>query len=132
MAAMIAPIQAPVKMPSFDAPKLEHNTASSSAAPLLPARVNSELVPPPRKNSTVDALAEPETKLTAPPSLSPRRDRVAERARPPVADAPVQVTIGRIEVTALVQAAPSKRAAPARKPTLSLDDYLTRRHGRER
>ena len=132
MAAIIAPVQAPAKMPSFDAPKLEDNTASSSAAPLLPTRVNSELAPPPRKNSTVNAPAEPEIKLTAPPSLSSRHDRVDERARPPVADAPVQVTIGRIEVTALVQAAPAKRPAPPRKPNLSLDDYLARRHGRER
>ena len=132
IAAIIAPIQTPAKMPSLDAPNLENNSVSSSAAPLLPTRVNSELAPPPRKNSTVDAPAETEIQLTAPPSLSTRHDRVDERARPPVADAPVQVTIGRIEVTALVQAAPSKRAAPPRKPTLSLDDYLARRHGRER
>lgn len=79
----------------------------------------------------MEVPAEREIKLTAPPSLSTRNDRVDERAWP-VAEAPVQVTIGRIEVTALVQAAPSKRAAPARKPNLSLDDYLARRHGRER
>lgn len=73
---------------------------------------------------------EREIKLTAPVSLSTRNERIDERAQP-VAEAPVQVTIGRIEVTALVQAAPPKRA-PARKPNLSLDDYLVRRHGRER
>jgi hypothetical protein len=44
---------------------------------------------------------------------------------------PVQVTIGRIEVTALTQAAPAKRPAAPRKPAMSLDDYLARRQGRQ-
>jgi hypothetical protein len=46
-------------------------------------------------------------------------------------EAPVHVTIGRIEVTAMTAAAPAKRA-PARKQTMSLDDYLARRQGRDR
>jgi hypothetical protein len=128
-AAMISPIPAPAKIHSVDAPKLESNPPSSRAAPLLSTNANRE--PPARKDSTLGVPAEREIKLTAPLSLSTRNDRVDERARP-VAEAPVQVTIGRIEVTALVQAAPPKRAAPARKPNLSLDDYLARRHGRER
>ena len=58
----------------------------------------------------------------------------AERAQnisPTLAESPVQVTIGRIEVTAVTQAAPAKRAAAPRKPAMSLDDYLARRRRRE-
>jgi hypothetical protein len=58
----------------------------------------------------------------------------AERAQnipPTLAESPVQVTIGRIEVTAVTQAAPAKRAATPRKPTMSLDEYLARRRRRE-
>jgi hypothetical protein len=129
IAEMVSPIRAPAKVQPFNAPKLESRAPSSSAAPHLPTNANRE--PPARKDSTLEVPAEREIKLTAPPSLSTRNERSDERAQP-VAEAPVQVTIGRIEVTALVQAAPSKRAAPARKPNLSLDDYLARRHGRER
>ena len=130
MAAAISPIHEPGKIQSFDAPKLESSAPLRNAAPLWPTRANSEPAPP-RKNLTMDVPAERQIKLTGPLSLSTRNDRIDERARP-VADAPVQVTIGRIEVTALVQAAAPKRAAPARQPNLSLDDYLARRHGRER
>lgn len=58
----------------------------------------------------------------------------AERAQnspQTVTDSPVQVTIGRIEVTAVTQAALTKRAAAPRKPAMSLDDYLARRRRRE-
>jgi hypothetical protein len=55
----------------------------------------------------------------------------AQRSMSQVAEPPVQVTIGRIEVTALTQAAPAKRAAAPRKPGMSLDDYLARRRRRE-
>jgi len=49
------------------------------------------------------------------------------------ADEPsVHVTIGRIEVTAVTEARPTKRAAPARRPPLSLDDYLAQRRRGER
>jgi hypothetical protein len=131
-AAMISPISAPAKFHSVDAPKLETNAPSNSAAPRVPTNVKSEVaVPPPRINSRTELPTEREIKLTVPVSPLTRNEHIDERARP-VAEAPVQVTIGRIEVTALVQAAPSRPSAPARKPNLSLDDYLARRHGRER
>ena len=47
------------------------------------------------------------------------------------AEPPVHVTIGRIEVTAVTAAPAPRRAAMARKPTMSLDDYLARRQRRE-
>jgi len=55
----------------------------------------------------------------------------AQRSMSEVGEPPVQVTIGRIEVTALTQVAPPKRAAAPRKPAMSLDDYLARRQRRE-
>jgi hypothetical protein len=45
---------------------------------------------------------------------------------------PVQVTIGRIEVTAMTAAPVPRRPAAARKPAMSLDDYLARRQRGER
>jgi hypothetical protein len=47
------------------------------------------------------------------------------------AASPVQVTIGRIEVTALQSAAPAKRAPAPRKQGISLEDYLARRRRSE-
>jgi hypothetical protein len=41
----------------------------------------------------------------------------------------VHVNIGRIEVTAIHEPAPSQPAAPRRNPPMSLDDYLARRQG---
>ena len=48
-----------------------------------------------------------------------------------VAEPPVQVTIGRIEVIAVSAPPPPKRTPAARKPAMSLDDYLARRRRRE-
>jgi len=39
----------------------------------------------------------------------------------------VHVSIGRIEVTAVHEAAPSKRQTPAAPKTMTLDEYLARR-----
>jgi hypothetical protein len=88
---------------------------------------------PPR---LVESRAE-DSRNTPPSMLAPMSLRVssvspvsAQRSMSEVAAPPVQVTIGRIEVTALTQVAPAKRAAP-RKPAMSLDDYLARRRRRE-
>ena len=42
---------------------------------------------------------------------------------------PIQVTIGRIEVTAASSPTAPKRKAGPRQPSMSLEDYLARRHG---
>jgi hypothetical protein len=74
--------------------------------------------------------------VAAPPRLEPKlsgRDQIAARERAAADfESPVQVTIGRIEVTALTQPAPAKRVAAPRKPAMSLDDYLARRQRGER
>lgn len=49
-----------------------------------------------------------------------------------VAEPSVQVTIGRIEVTTVPAPSPPKRTPAARKPAMSLGDYLARRQRRER
>jgi hypothetical protein len=48
------------------------------------------------------------------------------------AETPVQVTIGRIEVTAVTAAAPAKQVPMARKQGMTLDTYLARRQRGER
>ncbi len=54
---------------------------------------------------------------------APERDEQGPRAEPPI-----QVTIGRVEVRAVMPSAPPVRPRP-KIQTLSLDDYL---HGRHR
>jgi hypothetical protein len=71
-----------------------------------------------------------------PPRLEPQVSNSREveaRARESAApEPPVQVTIGRIEVTAVTAAPTQRRAATPRKPAMSLDDYLARRQRGER
>ena len=76
------------------------------------------------------------TAPTAPPRIEPKltKDREMTAFARDHADSepPVHVTIGRIEVTAVTQTAPTKRVATPRKPAMSLDDYLARRQRGER
>ncbi|MCS6297247.1 MAG: hypothetical protein H8K09_13525 [Nitrospira sp.] len=52
-----------------------------------------------------------------------------ERAALDSPEPPIQVTIGRIELTAVSSPAAPKRKAGPRQPSMSLEDYLARRHG---
>ncbi len=52
-----------------------------------------------------------------------------ERAALDSPEPPIQVTIGRIEVTAVSSPAAPKRKAGPRQPSMSLEEYLARRHG---
>ncbi len=67
----------------------------------------------------------------APPSLASGavmgRRTEPTHAVPP--EAPVEVTIGRIEVTAVSSAPETKRKSTSRRPAMSLEEYLTRRQG---
>lgn len=69
--------------------------------------------------------------LTAPAQLvhgaGPARERVGDDTEPPV-----HVTIGRIEVTAVTAAQAQPRPPSPRKPSMSLNDYLAWRQGRDR
>ncbi|HEF4760892.1 TPA: hypothetical protein SAN82_003339 [Pseudomonas putida] len=69
-------------------------------------------------------LARPSSRADQPTPLRPFNPPPS----PPVADE-VHVHIGRIEVTALHEAAPAKPPPRTPQPSLSLDDYLARRKG---
>ena len=68
---------------------------------------------------------------SAPPSLASDavmgRRTEPTRAVPP--EAPVEVTIGRIEVTAVSTTPDQNRKSSSRRPAMSLEEYLTRRQG---
>lgn len=66
------------------------------------------------------------------PAAMPRRATLIRERTMDASEPPVQVTIGRIEVTAATAAAPPKRAPVAPKPSMSLDDYLARRQRTDR
>jgi hypothetical protein len=91
-------------------------------------RATSNLVPP----SPRHPIPEPTVLVRRPPAVMPptghrseREEPTPLRAEPPV----VTVTIGRVEVRAIVPPpAPERPKADARK-ALSLEEYLERRHG---
>ena len=68
----------------------------------------------------------------APPSLVSGTvvgRRMGSTPPPASTEPPVEVTIGRIEVTAVSGAPDQKRKPGSRRPAMSLEDYLTRRQG---
>lgn len=96
------------------------------SAPLPPT---ARIEPPPRLVETRQAM--PRSSAAAPPSLASGSGtgRRTQQINVAPTEPPVEVTIGRIEVTA-VSAAPDQKRKPAtRRPAMSLEDYLTRRQG---
>ncbi|MBV6469207.1 MAG: hypothetical protein NBKEAIPA_01096 [Nitrospirae bacterium] len=74
--------------------------------------------------------AQPSLALSAPPSLRPAEQSGQGPKQGQLnEEPPVQVTIGRIEVTAQSTPAFPKRKTGSRPPSMSLEDYLARRHG---
>ena len=67
----------------------------------------------------------------APPSLASGMNlgRRTEPNQAAATEPPVEVTIGRIEVTAVTAASDQKRKPGARRPAMSLEEYLARRQG---
>ncbi len=72
----------------------------------------------------VERISAPTSLLSAEGWKRPSDNSAQDRDEPPV-----QVTIGRIEVTAATLPSQSKRKAAARPASMSLQDYLTRRQG---
>jgi hypothetical protein len=70
--------------------------------------------------------------IDAPPSLvaAPVSGKQLDAIARATAEPPVQVTIGRIEVTALGAPPAPKRKTAARQPSMSLQEYLARRQGK--
>ncbi len=79
---------------------------------------------------SVDGV-KPVDSLVAPATLSPATGQYQKTIAPTV-EPPVQVSIGRIEVTAVTAAPVQRRVVTPRKPAMSLDDYLVRRQRGER
>lgn len=91
---------------------------------------------PERARSTSAAPRESGPRLTprvTPPAMTPR-SAAEQQEQGPAATPTIRVTIGRVEVRAVVQPAPDPpRAAPARSGSiLSLDEYLKQRNGGRR
>jgi hypothetical protein len=59
-----------------------------------------------------------------------RMDREAGLLSREAAEPPVQVTIGRIEVSAVTATPSPSRKTPVRQPSMGLQEYLSRRQGR--
>lgn len=105
----------------------ERNVAGDIDSASLPPAVGVE--PPSRLVATGHAM--PRSAAAAPPSLASGaimgRRTEPTHAVPP--EAPVEVTIGRIEVTAVSSAPETKWKSTSRRPAMSLEEYLTRRQG---
>lgn len=97
--------------------------AAPIAAPLLRTPPTPTIRPPEQKASTARTA-------TAVSTLRPRQATAASTIadRPTPTPTPIQVTIGRIEVRA-VSAPPAPTASRRTAPRLSLEKYLTDRHG---
>jgi hypothetical protein len=115
--------QAPRRQTGLRGQKSEGHLASSPI--LIEARIES----PPRLVETRDDTAR--SFAEAPPSLASGtvKGRRTEQSRLASTEPPVEVTIGRIEVTAVSTAPDTKRKPGSRRPAMSLEEYLTRRHG---
>jgi hypothetical protein len=97
----------------------------TNTTPVTPIRLANSTEP----DST--SLTYRQNHLTAPAALGLREDPRHNSAQR-VQEAPVHVTIGRIEVTAVTTAAAPKRAPAPRQQGMSLDEYLSRRQRREK
>ena len=97
---------------------------------LVPAARSASFAPVPLVKPSHCEFEQQRNEFASPAALGSEEDRRREQAQRDE-EAPVHVTIGRIEVTAMTAAAPPKRA-PARPQTMSLDDYLSRRQRRDR
>ena len=89
----------------------------------------SRLVPPAHTPGSSPSLplARASTRATANPRTAERVSRTHD------VEPVVHVTIGRVEVRAVVEQQPAREKRPAPRPkTLSLDEYLERRHGAKR
>jgi hypothetical protein len=97
-----------------------------------------------RRDASATAPAAPASTLKTPPRLAhseaskapvahPVRSAALQAMPAPAAPAPVQVSIGRVEIRGFAgAAAPVPARSAASKPQLGLDEYLQQRHGNGR
>lgn len=130
----------PGRVPTYSMPS---NSTGNNAAPAVEARLGNKVAPesppretdvelPPRLMTRVveshQVQSSAPTSMLSTESTRTRSDSLAQE----VSEPPIHVTIGRIEVTALTAPSLPKRKAAARPPSMSLQDYLTRRQGGKR
>jgi hypothetical protein len=118
----------PAKLPGATIPQTEV-ASRRPATPITPTIVRSEerpLQPVSAPQRSPQPRGEPE------PTLEPTQTRRDDSAAPSLEEASsaptIQVTIGRVEVRAIVPSPPPP-ARPAPRPHLSLDDYLRKAKG---
>jgi hypothetical protein len=111
-------------------------TSAPEAPPLLPAHATA-----PDRAIPITPAEPAQTLLVAPAPLrerapdqereSPSSDRAAVPPPAPEAAAPtIKITIGRVDVRAVMSEQPSQRPTPERRnPALSLEEYLKQRSG---
>jgi len=139
------PRPGPAEPPGRDRPA-EAAAADAGGDWVAPVRAPGSLVPldtarqPPLGRETRNPTTVVQRAMAQPPSRRGAPVVPARQAEPPVIDriaaAPpsIAVTIGRVDVRAVLEPEPAARPpAPAPKPlTQSLDDYLSERSGRSR
>ena len=119
-------------VPPPSAPAEPH---AASEAVTLTQKMVTERVTRTERVEVVPRLVSQDNSLTrpihAPPSLvaAPVSRGRLDGIDHDTAEPPVQVTIGRIEVTAVAAPPAPKRKTAPRQPSISLQEYLTRRRG---
>ena len=115
--------------PQTVAPKTKVTEESTESASSAILQADTHEIHPARK------VLRPSEPMTVHPVTAPYREPMPAESRrmeqePPSSSPTVRVTIGRIEVRAVMAPAspPPKRSSPA-TPRLSLEDYLKRRNG---
>lgn len=121
------------------APQRQAAKSEPLSAVMMPAspRVRTERLTQPVRVELPPRLVREKTgshgdRNSAPPSLvaAAVAGKQSEAIAPDASEPPVQVTIGRIEVTAVTALPAPKRTRAPHKPSMSLQDYLSQRRGR--
>jgi len=109
-------------------PQVDSERSTPASAYTLPLPESER----PRQTPTLEVPHPPPPLLPLPPLYNQQSQPVAVSSpQQPRADE-IHVHIGRIEVTAVHEAAPAKHSARKPQPSLSLDDYLARRRGEKK
>lgn len=123
-AALPAPAPLPVSASDPSTPIATPRGSAAQHAPRTEARRPASLQAP-RVASLVAPDHEPAALAAAPLPRAARRQSVpAATPDAHATESVVHVSIGRVELTALVPPASARSRAPARQPTISLADYL--------
>jgi hypothetical protein len=132
------PSSLPGPVQSLSEPRADRGGAAEPAkpVPVEPAMPGRETLPPETPPPAAQALptregativARPRTRLAQPAEPVPAEGKqpVSGPESPPT----IRVTIGRVEVRAVMPPAPEPAPPPRHAPRLSLDDYLKQRSG---